>query len=590
MKMKHIKKSLSLLLIVAMILSSISVLHADATIIKFTDINNSWARQNIINVYNKGLMNGVSESLFKPLDKVTNFQALISITRMTNAKEKYDLAALEAKYKDSVLDKYNVPTYARQETAYCLETGIVSANDISALTAGTYATKQVVSAYLAKAFGVTYDATKPIVFLGYNDSMFIIKENKAYIKYLIDIGVLSSQGDAKGNFNPDELITRETYAKMLDVASDKYKEVNPTIPAVPTTPTEPIPTDPTIPTEPTAPTIPTTPTEPTTPEVPANPAEPVVQPDYTGKVESVIIEYGVIVFQVQGANNTTTKKNLSVADDIICDIDGEVSSYYWKIKEGDKVFIYLNKEGKVSKLIVDSKMKKVTGTVESLLVTDKLELTIKIKDVGSRKYFITSETKIIKNKSSVKYDSLKAGDNVFMTVAGEDVLDINADSTTTTDSGVIESIMYTRTAAPKVTMIGLDGQQKQYFISKDIATGNILINDKDSYVYDLRPGMHVKVELENDEIIKLTTIRTETNNKMDGTIKYINKTFQIIVLSTYGADGKEETKEISVADSRITDVNLEDLTMDKLKEGDPVTVFAVTDAGKLKASLIILNN
>jgi hypothetical protein len=139
-------------------------------------------------------------------------------------------------------------------------------------------------------------------------------------------------------------------------------------------------------------------------------------------------------------------------------------------------------------------------------------------------------------------------------------------------------------------MIGLDGQQKGYFISKDIAAENILINDKDSYVYDLRPGMHIKVELENDEIIKLTTIRTETNNKMDGTIKYINKTFAIIVLSTYGADGKEVTKEISVADSRITDVNLEELTMDKLKEGDPVTVFAVTDAGKLKASLIILNN
>jgi hypothetical protein len=565
-----------------MILSSISVLYADATVIKFADINNSWARQNIINVYNKGLMNGISESLFKPLEKITNFQALISITRLTNAKEKYDLAALEAKYKDSVLDVYNVPTYARQEIAYCLEAGIVTLNDISALKASTYATKQVVSAYIAKAFGVTYDPTKPIVVLNYKDSMFIIKENKVFIKYLIDIGVINSPGDSNSNFNPDELITRETYAKMLDVASDKYKEVNPATSTTPTVPTTPV--------TPVEPTVPTTPIGPITPELPITPVVPTIQPDYTGKVEQVIIEYGVIVFQIQGANNTTTKKNLSVADNIICSIDGVESSYYWKIKNGDKVFIYLNKEGKVSKLVVDSIIKKITGTVESLLVTDKLELTVKIKDVGSKKYYITANTKITKNKSLVKYDALKAGDNVTMTVTDEEVLDINADSTITIDNGIIESIMYTRTATPKVTMIGLDAKIKEYFVRKDLETKNILINDKGSYVYDLRPGMHIKVELENDEIIKLTTIRTETNNKIDGTIKYINNTFNIIVLSTYGADGVEITKEISVENSEITDVNLEKLTLDKLKEGNQVTVFAVEDAGKLKASLIILNN
>jgi hypothetical protein len=451
-------------------------------------------------------MNGISESLFKPLEKITNFQALISITRLTNAKEKYDLAALEAKYKDSVLDVYNVPTYARQEIAYCLEAGIVTLNDISALKTNTYATKQVVSAYIAKAFGVTYDPTKPIVVLNYKDSMFIIKENKVFIKYLIDIGVINSPGDSNSNFNPDELITRETYAKMLDVASDKYKEVNPATSTTPTVPTTPV--TPVTPVTPLEPTVPTTPIGPITPELPITPVVPTIQPDYTGKVEQVIVEYGVIVFQIQGANNTTAKKNLSVADNITCSIDGVESSYYWKIKNGDKVFIYLNKEGKISRLVVDSIIKKVSGTVESLLVTDKLELTIKIKDVGSRKYYITANTKITKNKSLVKYDALKAGDSVSMTVTDEEVLDINSDSTITVDNGIIESIMYTRTAAPKVTMIGLDAKIKEYFVRKDLETKNILINDKGSYVYDLRPGMHIKVELENDEITKLTTIRT----------------------------------------------------------------------------------
>lgn len=565
--MKHIKKSFCLLLIVTMILSSMGVLYADATVIKFTDINNSWARQNIINVYNKGLMNGISDNLFKPLDKITNFQALISITRLVNAKEKYNLATLEAKYKDAVLDKYNVPLYARQETAYCLEAGIVTANDISALTANTNATKQVVSAYIAKAFGVTYDSTKPIVFLGYSDSMFINKESKSYIKYLIDIGVLSSKGDAKGNFNPDEFITREMFAKMLDVASDKYKGVNPTNPATPTAPTTP--------------TIPTTPTVPTAPTTPA---------DHTGTVEQVIIEYGVVVFQIPGENGIVAKKSLSVADNIKCIIDGAESSYYWKIKVGDKVSIYLDSNKKISKLVVDSKIKKVTGKVENIVVTDKLELNVNIVNSGSKKYYITEKTKIVKNKSIVKYDALKPGDNIYLTLDGDEITEINADSKVTTDNGIIESIIYTRTAAPKITMIGLDGKNKEYFIRKDLDPSYILIGNGTSVVYNLRPGMHVNVELENDEIIKITAIRTETNDKFAGTIKYVNTSLKIITMSYFDAlEQKEVEKRVFVGDSKIMNLQAGFLTLANLKAGDKIIVIGVDDINAINANMIILD-
>jgi hypothetical protein len=64
----------------------------------------------------------------------------------------------------------------------------------------------------------------------------------------------------------------------------------------------------------------------------------------------------------------------------------------------------------------------------------------------------------------------------------------------------------------------------------------------------------------------------------------------MMVLSQYDADGNEITKEISLEKTEITDVTLAKLSLDKLKVGDSVTVFAATDAGKLKASLIILNN
>ncbi len=577
--MKKTKKSIVLLLVAAMILSSISVTFAD-TAPTFTDISTSWAKQNIINVYNKGLMNGITTTLFKPLDKVTNYSALITISRMTNAKEKYDLAALEQKYKASVLDKYKVPTYASKEVAYCLEAGIITANDISALTATSNVTKQVVSAYIAKAFGVTYDADKPIVFLGYNDSMFIIKENKTYINYLIGLGVLSSAGDAKGNFNPDDQLTRDMFAKMMDVASDKYKELKGGT-TTPTTPTTPSTTTPTTPTT-TTPTTPTT-TTPTT-------TTPTVKPDYTGKVEQLITEYGVIVFQINGANNTVTKKSLSVSNSIKCTIDGAASDY-WKVKAGDKASIYVDKEGKIAQLIIESKVKKAAGTVESILVTDKLELTVNIPSVGSKKYYITNSTSIIKNKTTAKYDALKAGDNVTLTVSDDtDLVEVNADSTITTDSGVIESIIYTRTAAPRITMIGYDGKNKEYFIRKDIDAANILIGTAKSKVYDLRPGMNVQVNLENDEIVKLTTTPTESNDKFSGTIKYVNTSLKIITMTYFDAlQQKEVSLQIDVTSSNMMDLATNAVTLAQLKEGDKIIVVGVQNVDKVKASIVILD-
>ncbi len=563
--MKNIKRKISLLLVAAIILSSVNMVFADTNNMKFTDLSNSWAKQYITNVYNKGLMNGFSETIFKPQGNVTNFQVLIAIARMTKAKDKYDLVALTEKYKDN-LD--NVPSYAKQEIAYCLEAGIVTAQDVSALANTTSATKQIACRYLAKALGSVYDPDKPIVFLGFTDAMYVNKENKSYIKDLINLEIIDGTGDVNGKFNPDSTLTRDVFAKMLDITSDKYKAAQPTTPPVVINPT------------------------PTTPPVVTNPTTPVLEtPNYTGTVDQVIIEYGVMVFQIKGANNIITKKDLTVANDIKCVIDGVESASYWKVKNGDKVFIYLNKDGKISKLIVDSKIKKFSGTIENVLITDKLELHIKLQSGETKTYYITDKTKITKNKSTVKYDYLKAGDNVAITVEDIYLSEINADSTIVNDTGIIESIIYTKTAAPRITMFDSEGNKKEYFIRKDLNTQNILIAGKSSTVYDLRPGMNVTVDLESDEIVKLVTTKTETSDKFDGTIKYINTTLKIITMTQYDSNQQKEIeKQVLIGSAEITNLGLDKLTLTHLRVGDRITVFGTGDIDKINATLIILNN
>lgn len=572
--MRNKRRSIVLLLVAAMILSSVSFAFADTTGTRFTDIDSSWAKQHIINVYNKGLMNGVTDTQFKPKDSVTHYQAFIAIARMTKAKEKYDLAALVEKYKN---ETFNIPDYAKQEIAYCLEAGITTPTELSVLNKNTVATKQVVSRYLAKGLGASYDPGKAIVFLGFTDSEFIVKENKPYINYLIGLGVLSSAGDANGKFNPDSMVTRDMFAKMLDIASDKYVDV----PMTPAEPEEPV--------EPTTPEVPTTPETPTAPTVPVIP-EPVETPDYIGTIEQVIIEYGAVVVNIKGADNVVTRKDFKVVDDVICVIDGVESSQYWKLKAGDKVLIYTNNEGKITKLIVDSKIKKLSGTLDSILITDKLELNIKLQTGEIRTYYITDKTKIVKNNNIVKYDYLKPGDNIAITVDDVNITDINADSTIVQDAGIIESIIYTRTAAPRITMFDYQGNKKEYYIREDLDSQNIKIDDVNAAVYDLRPGMNIKVDLENDEIIKLTTVKTETSDKFDGTIKFINTDLNIIAITQYDVNQQKEIERlVYVGDAEITDIRLNKLELSELKAGDQITVFGNVDIEKIYATLVIVN-
>lgn len=565
--MRNIKRSITILLIAAMILSSAGTAFADTGSNKFTDINGSWAKQNIINVYNKGLMNGFSETQFKPQLSVANFQALVSIARMTKAKDKYDLAALAAKYKNDIS---GVPDYAKQEIAYCIEAGIITTQELKGMSQYTQATKQAVSRFLGRAMGANYDTNKTVVFLGFTDAEFIYKENKPYIRYLIDLGVLDSKGDAKGNFNPDMVVTREVFAKMLDVTSDKYAAIKPTTPATPPPTTNPIPST-------GGTTVPTTP--------------PVTEtPNYTGTVDQIIIEYGVVVVQIKDNNNVIIKKSFTVANDIKCIIDGVDANYYWKVKVGDKVSIYTNKEGKISKLMVDSKIKKLNGTIEIILVTDKLELHMKLQSGESKTYYITDRTKIVKNKSNVKYDYLKPGDKVAITIEDTYVTEINADSTLTTDTGTIESIIYTRTAAPRITMFDKDGNKKEYFIRKDLISQNIIIAGQSSQVYDLRPGMNVQVDLENDEIVKLTTIKTETTEKFDGTVKFVNPDLKIITITQLDSSQKEIERKVYAGSCEIANAKLQKLTLQQLKPGDQITIFGVNEIDRINANSIIVNN
>lgn len=518
--MKNTKTSFIFILIAVMLFSSVSTVFAETSTIKFTDINNSWAKKHIINVFNKGLMNGMTQTEFKPQEKVSVYHAFNYIAKMANAYYKYDLTALEKEYKTSILDKYSVPAFARKEVALCLKIGVAREEDIKAITTNPNLTKQVAAIYLGRAFGVVHDPQKPVVVLKFKDDIkfiddvFIIKEAKTHINYLINIGVLDAPTTISTKFNPDTVINREVFAKILDVASDKYVELK--LGAAPATPSNDTPTPVTQP-----------PANPETTVPPAGTGTPATQPGnntgavtppstttpttgtgssavitpaevHTGTVEQVLPEHGIIVFQIPALGD---KKPFTVASDMVCIVDGIEGSKYWNLENGDKASVYLNKEGVIIKLIIESKVKKVAGTFERINTIGKLGITIKNSKGESTTYYIKEKTSAMRQNMEIKYSEFKIGEPVSIILSGQDIVVISALDNKSVQSGMIESITFSRTTLPKIVLATADNKRVEYYFSGSIV---IWVQGKEGSIFDLRPGMQADVEIENGEIIRLS--------------------------------------------------------------------------------------
>lgn len=547
--MKKIKLFKATVITLALLLAVTGVAYADNETSKFTDIDGHWAQQHINSVYSKGLMGGVTETLFKPGDLVKNYDALVSISRMINRGNDINMEQLEAKYQESVIEKFQVPDYARSHVMVCLEKGIISNFDVSAYKDAQYATKNDIAKYLGLALGVTVKSSDPPAVLPFKDSMYVPTMYKPYVRYLIDKGIINGSGDANGNFNPKANIDRASFAKMLDLASAVYNNEEPD--TVITAPGATVPDEDTTET-----TQPGTITDTNTSKT----SEDGLQVDVTAIVDEVIPEYGSIIVFIG-----TESKNYKVAEKVTCIID-DVESDFWKLKKSDTVKLYLEND-RITKIVGESKVRKIVGTLTDIKAGDKITLTMKTVSGDTRSYAITTKTMVIKNGKTALWQELKTGNNLVLTTTYDELIEINADGIKSTDKGVIESIVYSRIAPPKLVITTPDGSQNTYFADKavEIAGAN---ND----VYSLRPGMQVEVNLLDDEISRISVLdqTTKVQAELKGLIKSIDESAGILVMEVYDSStGTYTDKKIFINnETKIVYVDLASLDIKSLDLGE----------------------
>lgn len=593
--MKKSKLFKATIIALALLFAVTGVAYADNDTSKFTDIDGHWAEQHINSVYSKGLMGGATETLFKPGDLVKNYDALVSISRMINSGNDINMEQLVAKYQEKVIEKFKVPEYARDHVLVCLEKGIISDFDVSAYAAVPYATKKDIAKYLGIALGARVEDGAPPAVLPFKDSMYVPTIYKPYIKYLIDAGIINGTGDANGNFNPNANIDRASFAKMLDVASNVYNNTNPgqgaTAPDSDGTgsglPAGDTDTDYDTGADTDTDTDTDTSSDIEDSGISFEPGEGGLQVDVTAVVDQVIPEYGNIAVFIG-----TERKNYKVAENVVCTID-DVASDFWKLKKSDTVKLYLEND-KVTKIVGESKIRKMVGTLTDIKSGDKITLTMETTSGDTRNYTITAKTIVIKDGKTALWQELKKGNSLVLTTSYDELIEINADGVKSSDKGVIESIVYSRIAPPKLVITTPDGSQNTYYTDKEIE-----ISGADNDVYSLRPGMQAEVSLLDDEIRKISVLgeSTTVHAEVKGIIKSIDEGSGILVMEVYDSNAGQYTdkkvfisEETKIAYVDLASLEIRTLDLDELKVNQTISVVGSGSAEGIFATTIQLIN
>ncbi len=585
--MKKIKIFKTAVVVCTILLALSSTFYADNTS-KFTDIDNNWAKQHIISVYNKGLMGGYSETEFKPGEFVRNYDALVSISRMINQEKNINLEQLEKIYRDNVLDKFKVPNYAREHVLVCLGKGIITDADVSKFGQIPYATKNSIIEYLGRAFGIVYDEKDPPIALEFLDIFDIPTRSKPCVKFLLDNGIISPYSETNTKLNPKSNVDRAVFAKMLDISSDVYnrKVLGLDVPDTGAGAADSwggniewadgIGPDPAKIAKDWAQSDLSSAANGEQPYVP--PVADGKQPDVTAYVDQVIPEYGNLAVFVG-----TERRTYKVAENATCTID-DIPGGFWRLAKSDRVGLFIE-DNKIVKIIGESRIRKIIGKLISIQSSEKTTLRMETSKGEVRNYAITAKTVVIKDGKNALWQELREGNSLVLTTSYDELIEINADGVKSSDKGAIESITYSRIAPPKIVITASGGGQNTYY-----ADAGIEIAGADGDIHSLRPGMQAEVSLIDDAIKKITVLKEDVLLPFEfkGEIKSINPGNKTITVDIYdsGTNNKTERLIYVSEDTKIADADLNFIGLGSLKPGQTINVRGTGTAEGISAKTI----
>ncbi|MNZ41616.1 putative sporulation-specific glycosylase YdhD [compost metagenome] len=171
----------------------------------YSDIANSYAKEAIMNLYNKNIMNGTSSSLFSPKEPVTRAQFMTTLIRLLN------------------LEPVNssIPAYSDvKKTAWYY--GAVQASTDLGLTEGAgngtfnpdqSVTRQEAATWIVRTLKQAAAEANGASYTGYTDDKSISAWARSYVSIISKLGVMEG---SEGAFHPKQALTRQETAMILN--------------------------------------------------------------------------------------------------------------------------------------------------------------------------------------------------------------------------------------------------------------------------------------------------------------------------------------------------------------------------------------
>jgi len=602
------KKVLSLILAVAMLLSVASVAQAA----KFADVdeNYSWAEASIEALSENGVITGYEDGTFKPGKSITRQEAITLFSKALGASAESNQTIVDFAYGIYEVELEEcADSYAVKQGAYLVYRKVLTTDEVidylSADNRNLELKRYEAATLIAKALAADnwLENNKDIdKTLTYADIDEIPAKYLDYVYYTTTLGIMGDMGDNK--FGPNELVTRAQVAVMIKRIADmmNFEFVGGVIARIDTLNNS----------------ISVKTAEGETLKFVVNNSDAVyidaeratINDLEAGMEASLIfsndalyeidaISYtedetfsGAFVSQKTDTTGTTIKiENVStgtissykLAANAVIFYNGEAVEGVEKLRADDYVTVQIS-GGLVVRLTAQPKEEIITSlkvTAIDAAAAEGVTITVTDKNGKETNYIVKDNASVLKNSVTAPITDIVVGDTVTLTLEYGVVAVIRATGISKTLEGTIEEI--TISNATSYITISKDGSKTRYIMSRNCS---VTLEGDAATVYDLRLGSYVKLKTESETVVAITAEAVESALQVTGTIKTINASYGLIIIEVQTASGSVAEKQLFVKDStKILDsATGKSFTIKNLKVGNIITA-----AGTEKLSVYEVN-
>lgn len=289
--------------------------------------------------------------------------------------------------------------------------------------------------------------------------------------------------------------------------------------------------------------------------------------------------------RVKKAGGETEDRVFSVPVTLAATRDGREAAAT-EVKAQDRLTLSLRGE-RVVRLAAESFAREAAGVLVGIAFGDRVEVTVDAEARGAlpaRRLTlpVRDGVRVKKDGRTAGLTALRAGDRVVLSIEGDDVTAVDAETRRTDLEGTV--VRVTIAAPPEITVRTRAGEEKTFPVSPDVS---VRLGNQAVALAALRPGQAVTLSLAYDRVTAISGAAQAVLDELRGAVRYLDFQEGVFVLEPAGGTGNRNVKPeagfLIYRAGRLQD------RLSQLEAGDVVVVFGRDVPGEpFRAQVIVV--